>query len=259
MSKFCKGIRARRFRLGFFVGISALLLGASGVRAASLELIVTESGGPPIIISDGSVFDTNPLAGAITVDVTLLNGLLTNYQFNDLGALSNSPGGNTASLSQTGTVQLITGGSGSISIVATDVDFNLPSGPLAVLQGSGQGLFTATTAGNNQTFQSWYNPSNSLAGKENPATLLTFTSTGPIPNQHGGDQPIAISPGVTPFGLTNENVITLTGGTSTNPAKDQFGGSTVLTAVPEPASVALMGIALPLALVGLRAWRRRSV
>jgi hypothetical protein len=61
-----------------------------------------------------------------------------------------------------------------------------------------------------------------------------------------------------PFGLTDSMFITLTGGMSGALAQDQLTGSTTLTAnpIPEPASVARMLSAAPLAIAAL--WRRRS-
>ena len=73
----------------------------------SLELIIAESAGPTIPITDNGALDTDPTVGVINVNTTLLNLSLVNYQFTALGSNSNSPG--TAAigfLSQNGTAQL---------------------------------------------------------------------------------------------------------------------------------------------------------
>src|SRR4051812_9290248 len=91
----------------------AVALGAwPGIaRAGSLEMIVTETGGPALPIPDNGALDTDPAVGVINVDTTLFNQLLVNYQFTSLATNSNSPG-STASgfLSQSGGVQLLPGG-----------------------------------------------------------------------------------------------------------------------------------------------------
>jgi len=256
------------FRLSkrFLCGIACALMLAAHVsyaRAGSLELLVTESGGPTIPIADGSIFDLSPLPGVITVDTPLLNGLLVNFQFSDLGALSNAlTAGAVASLSQTGTVELVFGSPAStISVVAADNDWGSPSGGVATLSSSTSNTFTHGDAGNTQTFQSWYNPSNALAGMEVPSSLLLLTSTGAAPNSHAGDSPDTLAPSVVPFGLTNELIIALSGGSPTALSKDQFAGSTTLITsgpVPEPASLALMAIGLPLTVIGIRYRRRKT-
>jgi hypothetical protein len=253
---------SKRFLWAVACGLTLLAAHATNARAGSLELLVTESGGPTIPILDGSVFDLSPPGdGVITVDTSLLNLLLVNFKFSDLSALSNSlMGGTTASLSQTGTAQLLFGAPAStITVTATDVDYSAPSGVVATLKNSTSNTFTHTDSGNTQTFQSWYNPSNFLGATDVASSLLKLTSTGTAPNSHGLDSPSTLSPSKVPFGLTDTAIISLSGGTSTALSKDQFTGSTTLTAssIPEPASVALMMIGLPLTVMGV-VYRRRT-
>jgi hypothetical protein len=255
----------KRFLSGIVCGLVMLVAQVTNARAGSLELLVTESGGPTIPILDGSVFDLSPPGdGVITVDTSLLNLLLVNFKFSDLSALSNSlMGGTTASLSQTGTAQLLFGAPAStLTVTATDVDYAAPSGTVATLKSSTSETFTHTDAGNNQTFQSWYNPIpfNFLGATDVPSALLKLTSSGAAPNSDGKDAPDTLSPSIVPFGMTDTMIISLSGGTSAALAKDQFTGSTTLTAssIPEPASMALMVIGLPLTVFGIRYRRRRA-
>jgi hypothetical protein len=248
----------RALILGVACGLGMLAFEGRAARAASLELIVTESGGAPITIGDNTSLDTDPTVGVINVDTnpaTGINLLLTNYMFTALGANSNSPG--TAALgflSQNGTAQLLLGGTGSITVLASDIDYNRPNVPPGTMHSSASNTYTNATAGNTDTFQSWFNGTNTLGAKETPSPVVTLTSTAGNPNSQSGDAaptPITL---VTPYGLTNQKVITLTGGAVGALAQDQYTGSTTITGgtvIPEPASMALMLTALPVAVFGV--------
>jgi hypothetical protein len=248
--------------MGVACGLGMLALTAIEARAGSLEILVTESGGPTIPILDGGAFDLDgATVGVITVNTTLLNGLLVNYQFlsSGLGATSNSPGTSAVgTLTQGGTVQLLLGGTGSITIVATDVDYSLPPAGPGILHSSASNTYTNSDPGNSQGFTSWYNPSNGLAATDVPSPTLTFLSTGAMPNSHSADAPTTPITLVNPYGLTNSTTITLTGGTTNNLSQAGWNASTSVTAspIPEPASMALLLTALPVTLFG--AMRRRK-
>lgn len=243
--------------LGAGLLLSLGMFGAapSEVRAGPLELLVTESGGPTIPIIDNGPFDTNPAPGVIDVNSAALNPLLVSYQFTSLGASSNSPGvSSLASLSQNGLVQLMPGGTGSIHVETSDIDFALPTGA-HTLSGSSSATFTSAPAGNSQVFDSWFNPSNTLGATDQAGPAVSLTSTGLLPNSSAANAPgIAVGSAV-PFGLTNSIDISLTGGVPGAMAQDQFAGTTALTqAVPEPAS---LGVILgTLALLSTRSRRR---
>jgi hypothetical protein len=245
--------------MGVACGLSLLALTAIEARAGSLEILVTESGGPTIPITDNGALDTDPTIGVINANTTLLNLSLVNYAFTGLSSNSNSPGtAVVGSLIQGGSVQLLLGGTGSITVVSTDVDYSLPVAGPGTLYSSGTANYTNSPAGDSQGFQSWYNPSNGLAATDVPSPSVTNTSTGPIANsQSANAAPTAITL-VNPYGLTNSSTITLTGGTAGAPSQLVFGGNTqVFSApIPEPASMALLLTALPVTLFG--ALRRRK-
>jgi len=237
-----------------------MILCSGGVaRAGSLELLVTETGGPTIPITDNGGLDTDPTVGVINVNTTLLNLSLVNYDFTVLGANSNSPGTSALGfLSQSGTGQLLPGGTGSVTVLASDVDYSLPNVPPGTMHSSASNTYTNATAGNTNTFQSWFNGSNTLGAKETPSPIVTLTSSAANPNSQSGDAaptPVSLN---TPYGLTNEKVITLTGGSPGAQAQDQYTGSTTITGsiIPEPSSMALMLAALPVWIFGVM--RRRK-
>src|SRR5262249_46979788 len=160
-----------------------------------------------IPIPDNSALDTDTRVGVINVDVAPGSGInlqLSNYQFTQLGADSNSPGIlQGAFLSQSGTVQLLLGGTGSVSIRASDVDFVLPSGTSGALYSSATSLFRNAPVGDSQAFTSWFNPSNALGGREVATPALAFASTRTIQNAHGTDAAPTLVTLATRYGLTN--------------------------------------------------------
>jgi hypothetical protein len=258
MSKWL-GLPGTRLVLGVVCGLGMILCSGGVARAGSLELLVTESGGPTVPITDNGGLDTDPTVGVINVNTTLLNLSLVNYQFVGLGAFSNSPGSSVlGGLLQTGTAQLIPGGTGSVSVLASDVDYSLPTPPPGIMHSSASSTFTNATVNNSNLFQSWFNGSNTLAAKETPSPIVALFSSAGNPNSQSGnapDTPVALN---TPYGLTNQKLITLTGGSVGGLATDQYTGSTVVTSViPEPTSMALMLAALPVWLFGVM-WRRKA-
>jgi hypothetical protein len=249
--------------LGVACGLGMFALGASEARAETLLLTVSESvGGFSQSILDNSALDTNPLTGVIDVNVGLLNPAMNNYQFTALSASSNSPGTATVgSLSESGTAQLrLDGAGGSVTVMSSDISYSLPPGPNGALSSSSSSTFTHTAAGNNQTFTSWFNPPIATINQTVVAApTVTNTSNGTDPNSQSSPTvtkaPVALAAS---YGLTNSATITLTGGTTGALSQDQFTGSTTVHAstIPEPASMALMFLALPVIVGAIR--RRKA-
>lgn len=247
--------RRRQRLMAVACGLGMLALTGIEARAGSLEILVTETGGPTIPITDNGALDTDPTIGVINANTTLLNLSLVNYQFTSagLGANSNSPGtAVVGSLVQNGSVQLLIGGTGSITIVATDVDFSLPAPGPGILHSSDSANFANGAAGDTQGFRSWYNPSNGLAATDVPSPSIGLVSTGFLGNSHSADAATTPITLVNPFGLTNSTTITLTGGTPGALSQVGWTGTTQVTAavVPEPASLALLLAAVPVTLFG---------
>jgi hypothetical protein len=248
-------LRTRIATLAALFGLSLMAMAAPA--RADFEITVQESGGAPIVIIAGSPpFDISTDPQTITVDTSLLNLSLTNFAFSSLGATSNfGPGpGTAATLNIGGTVQRTANGGGAetITITATATDYGFPANP-AKLMSSASDTFTNYVPGNSRSFQSFYDQNNATYGMTQPSPTLNFLPAVTDPVSTSGTAAVTnISPSVTPFSLTNTTAITLGPSSGTGAlATDTFGGATKV--VPEPASVALTLIGLPLlGLVGLR-------
>jgi hypothetical protein len=235
--------------LGLFVGL--LVAAQHRAFASPLELIVTEGPTSYDIIDNGPL-DTNPAVGSIDALTAAL--VFPDYTFTTLGASSNSPGSPSGgTLSLTGQVQLLPGGTGSVQVFATDTDYTLPSGTSDALLGSTSSTFTAAPAGNSQAFTSYFNPSNTPGAKEVASPTVTLVSTGTLPNSEGGSSAAVAVTGVIPYGLSNLEDITLSDGAAGAASQLQFAGTTAITPAGVPAPVsAWAGLLL---VTGLGAWR----
>jgi len=128
----------------------------------------------------------------------------------------------------------------------------LPAGSKAITSLMSGG-YTNTTAGDTQKFTSWFNPNNLPSAKQIPSPVSMYMSSGVGLNGPPGTPtpPIPVGSAST-YGLTNETVLTMAGAPAGVVPDIVFGGSTKIlgTAIPEPASLAIMLPALPVVIMG---------
>jgi hypothetical protein len=277
MSKWLRFCR-KGLTFGVACGLAMIAFVGQTARAGPIQITLHEAGKTDVLINLGSGLEG---AGTdfnhVNADTNALNTQLdTNgfdFHFNSLGAFANSPGvGGLSTLFLTGQLIRVTtsGGDKTIQIDASQNGYTTNAVLSGVLQNSATGNFTSAPAGNNQLSTSYYNTNNLLDNTTgaNSSTTLTFTSTGPSPNAHpqggepGSSPPLSVPVAPSGFSLTSRAVITLSQDVSVPPGSaqpnDQFTISTTVQTVPEPASIALMGAGLPIAILGLGWLRRRK-
>jgi len=251
---------SKRFRLnckhllmGVACGLGMLVLASGQATAGTLEIVISSGATTYDILDDGPL-DT--LIGPNVIQALASALVFPDFKIIGLNASTNNPGMDNptgAFLTVGAEVQRITGGGpATLTITVTDEDYNLPAGA-KTLGESGGATFTAVPAGDKSTFTSWFNTTNG-AGDKNPPPSgpLTFTSTGLTHNNSGGTTPNNPVGSAGTYGLTNETVITMSGATPGTTPDVVIGGSTQVlgTAVPEPASLAIMLPALPVVIMG---------
>jgi hypothetical protein len=239
-----------RLRYATAFGVLMLSLLASEARAGNVTIVITIDAIVTITIQAGSsLAQPGSTADNLTVNTTSLNNQLaldgSTLQFSALGATSNNTGGASSFITQTGTAFNTSATAASLNLLTFQTGFISPIGTSGTMQSSASNTYTSTTAGDSQTFQSWFDQSNSTPPVKSPpaSSVLTFTSTGPAIQSYSGTSPVVgLANVVAPYGILNQTSLTLTGVNAT----DQFTGSTLINAssVPEPTSLALLGVGM---------------
>jgi hypothetical protein len=230
------------------------LRGLGIVCAAGAALLLTPSADAALIlnlngvinVTDNGAGDSDAAVGRITNSSNVAGfGIVVSI------AGSNSPGAPTGGLLQISSLAIQnTGGAGAVVITVSDTDFSQPgsAGPM-LLESDIAGTFSAgALVGDSVIFQSFADPLNT--GAAGPATTLPIISTRSAPGTtevFSGSDDAAWARLAGPYSLTNVTTVLLSPGGQVN-----LSGTT--TAVPEPASVAVLGVA---GVMGLCARRRR--
>lgn len=247
------------------LAVLALAAAQAPSAEAGFTLTVQEDTGPVIDISGPLNQSTNP--DTISAIKDALNLQLTYFEFNSLSAFSSSPDSSTfATLTQTADVFRTNENRGgnvhTLTIVARDDTFVVPTGNPKFMRTSANTVFDHTVTGDQRTFQSKFDASGSGGSViTSPPGAFTFAppaGLGPFGSQNPdvitllGNQPI-------PFTLTNTTVITMGANDTSLQGRQhvQTTGATTVQPVPEPGSMALSLISLPALLALGRRMRRR--
>ena len=262
--------------LAFCAGLGVLIAatGTPVVRAATIyEITVTINDLTTATITsfkidDGDPNDTNTNVNAISADGAFLeaSSAASGITFRGLTANTGSTSAVTG-LSAQGLFGLNAGVTDHylVTILTTHDTYTLPpAGLMARLSQSESSTFAFTGAGNTQTSQSWYSPTNTANSTAPPGTppAVIAIPAAPTSNDSLSSPTLStlISPYVIPYALTNRIIVDITGTGAANNSVIQAQTATTLAAVPEPASVVmfLTGMPLPLVVVGLLRRRRRA-
>jgi len=151
---------------------------------------------------------------------------------------------------------LVSGGD-KITINAAGTNFSLPVGPTLNLASSGTATFTAPTSGDNMTYQSFLNTSNtSTVGAGTPSASFTLTSTGGNQSLATPTSNVAATGRSGNYAMSSITTVTIT--SLANPSETiDTTGAAIATAVPEPSTMAIAGLGA-LGMIGYGIRRRKG-
>ena len=200
---------------------------------ATAELQLT-SGATNVIVSDNGSGDLDPTVGQI-----IFSGAVGDWNINLTTGLSHGPGLAAMDL---GSTDATSTGPSTLIIEFSDTGFTVGAPGFEV---RATGHITNSGSGT-ATIDSWFDNSNVLFGQGGSiATLGPFSPSYDATGSSAG-------PGVPLYSLTEQ--ITLTSGTG----GVEWSTDTTLSAVPEPASVALLGGVLLFTVSAIRRKARRA-
>jgi hypothetical protein len=213
--------------------------------------------GPTSPFIDQQPGDTNLTPKVLVPDVTVINSnplVAPFFHFNSISTSSNAGLTGNALLSQTVDVQTYFNGTnlkgGTIQAFVTDTGYMIPPNPATMT--NSLSATPSNMKGQTETQISWFNPSNAEFATDipSPPATVTLNSMGVSSNT------MAVTPPITPFGLTDSVAFAMQGSTAGSKVHLGTTSSTLVQGVvPEPSTWLGAGIGL-LTLAGY-GWRRR--
>jgi len=224
--------------------MAAAVVSASAARTAKATLemtLSTSDGASPITVVDNGTGDTNPAVGQIT-----FAGAIGNFSTVITAGTSNSPGANGVSILQTHNISVRdnTASRDTLTFSMSDTGFTNPVGNSLQLGSSFAGTFLSSTSGENVTFQSYADNSNTQFGHATTSGLhsASLTNGSPAPVSFSTPDRTAAFSSTGPYSLTDVTTISL----SQNGQANVSGTTDVIAGagapVPEPASLGVLAL-----------------
>jgi hypothetical protein len=242
--------------MGVACGLALIAFPRGETRAGVLQITISEGTTSYLILDEGPL-DTlvaPPPSNINNIQALAAALIFPDFKVVGLNASTNNPGlpdPAGTNIQFGGEIQRITqGATAAITITVTDTDYNQPVGD-KVVQGSASGTYTNTHTGDTQLFQGWFNPNNTPYAMQLSPGGGTFTSAGPFVQSLSADGlPLKVG-SASPYGLTASTVLTMAGDTPGGSIPDILwaGNFQVHSVIPEPASVVMLGMGLPVTLL----------
>jgi hypothetical protein len=232
-------------KFGVVIGVFGLLLvlTATPASAAAILRIEDVTSGVGAVIGDNGANDSNPVLGNIGF-VGSVGGVVVNFTF------ANSKPNTSGAALDVFSVQIDSDGASTLRLTFLDTEFNVVG---AVLQQEISGALAGT--GSTATFQSWANLNNLVPGVGAPQGVGAIGAISPL--VPAGSTPACAIPGVTVGpGVFSELCTTAFSGDASYSLFNQativfasaggavFDLNTSVAPVPEPGTMALVGIGL---------------
>lgn len=229
---------------GGIVAIAAAIAASASLAHAGLMQLTMTAGGPAVNVVDNGAGDNDPTVGIINTTQTVGSfvGVIS-------VGVSNSPGNaiDGGTLQTTSLILSNVGiAPGILTLTLSDTNYTAPAGGPFNLDSSIGGTLFHSAVGDSVSFQSFYDPANSPVAGPFFTPIQTYNSTGPDNQSFNDTKDANPLPPSALYSLANQTVIVLSPGGQAN-----VSGTTTISAVPEPATLGTLGLAL-LGLAGRR-------